>query len=726
MRNIFISSALLAVAALTIGGCSKVESEAAKDPALAAIDSEYLKSGGDGSNWASPGFSTDEQRHSPLDEINAENVGQLGIAWFADLPDARGHESTPVVVDGKMFVTGPWSKVFAFDAKSGKPLWNYDPGVDQARGVKACCDVVNRGVAFWKGQLFLGTIDGRLVSLDAATGKELWSQQTLDKEGNGTITGFPRIVKDKVVIGFGGAEFGVRGYVTAYDAATGKQAWRFYTTPNPNGVADGAASDSIMKTVYATWSKDKKPGDWHESGGGGTVWDAIVYDAELDQLYLGVGNGNPWNHKIRSNGEGDNLFLSSIVALNPDSGEYKWHYQETPGETWDYTATQPIILAKEERGGQQVPVLYHAPKNGFFFTIDRRNGKMLSAEPFIDGITWATGYDKTTGRPIENPEARYEVTGKLYLANPSALGAHNWHPMSYNPATGLVYIPAQYIGGAYMPPVAANEQERKPLGFNIGSATAAADLPDDVATVKAIKAATKGQLVAFNPKTGKPAWKVDQPAPWNGGTMTTAGNLVFQGDAMGRFKAFAADSGKQLLDIDVQSGVLTGASTYMVDGEQYVAFMTSKGGAFPLVSGYAAGASGQIPNIPRLIVLKLGGTAKLPDLPKAEPYVWKPPEQFGTAADIAAGQSNYQRYCLVCHNPGAVGNGVLPDLRKSGTIADADTFRSIIIDGILKERGMVSFKSVLTPAEAEQVRAYIISRGHYAKANDAQLRAAAK
>ena len=723
MRTKLITSAVLLAAALATMSCKKSESEGAKNPAFAAIDANYLKTGGDGSNWAMPGFSSNEQRFSPLDKINDGNVKDLGIAWHADLPDARGHESTPVVVDGKMFVTGPWSKVFAFDAKTGKPLWTFDPGVDKARGVKACCDVVNRGVAFWKGQLFLGTIDGRLLSLDATTGKEIWSEQTLDVAGNGTITGFPRIVKDKVVIGFGGAEFGARGYVTAYDAATGKKAWRFYTTPSPDGKPDGEASDSVMQKMYDTWSKDKKPGDWHESGGGGTVWDAIVYDAELDQLYLGVGNGNPWNHGIRSNSEGDNLFVSAVVALNPDTGVYKWHYQETPGETWDYTATQPIVLANEERDGKQMKVLYHAPKNGFFFTIDRTNGKMLSAEPFIQGITWATGYDKTTGRPIENPVARYEKTGKLYLANPSALGAHNWHPMSYNPATGLVYIPAQQMGGAFMPPAAANDG-RKPIGFNVGGAMATADLPDDIAMVKAIKAATRGQLVAFNPKTGKAAWTVDQSTPWNGGTMTTAGNLVFQGDAVGMFNAYAADTGKLLLSVPVQSGVLTGASTYMVDGEQYVAFMTSKGGAFPLVTGYAAGASGQIPNIPRLIVMKLGAKGKLPDLPKTIAHVWNPPAQTGTPADIAAGQSSYQRYCLVCHNPGAVGNGVLPDLRKSGVIADAATFKQVVIDGMLKERGMISFASVLKPEEAEQVRAYIISRSHYAKANDAGLRAA--
>ncbi|TSB01285.1 PQQ-dependent dehydrogenase, methanol/ethanol family [Sphingorhabdus contaminans] len=691
-------------------------------PGFAAIDGEYLKTGGDGSNWAMTGFSYNEQRHSPLTQINADNVKDLGIAWFADLPDARGQEATPVVVDGKMFVSTAWSKVLAFDAKTGKPLWSFDPEVDKARGVKACCDVVNRGVAFWKGSVFVGTIDGRLISLDASTGKQLWSAQTLDPKSNGTITGVPRVVKDKVVIGFGGAEFGARGYVTAYDADTGKQVWRFYTTPNPKGEPDGAASDEILKTsAIKTWSAKPKKGDWRESGGGGTVWDAIVYDAELDQLYLGVGNGNPWNHGVRSNGEGDNLFLSSIVALKPDTGEYVWHYQETPAESWDYTATQPIILATEKRDGKDVKVLYHAPKNGFFFTIDRVSGKMLSADPFIDGITWAKGYDLKTGRPIENPEARYEKTGKLYLANPSPLGAHNWHPMSYNPATGLVYIPALYIGGAYMPPAAPNEQERKPLGFNTGGAMATADLPDDVNFVKAVKAAITGKLVAFDPRTGKAKWTVDHPASWNGGTMTTAGNLVFQGTAMGEFRAYAADSGKQLLNLNVQSGVLSGASTYMVDGEQYVAFLTSKGGAFPLVIGYAGATSSAIPNIPRLIVLKLGGKVALPALPETPPYVWDPPAKFGTAADIAAGQSNFQRYCLVCHGPGAVGNGVLPDLRKSAAIADAGTWKSVVIDGVLKGNGMVSFAAVLTPKEADQVRAYVVTRAHYGKEHDAAL-----
>lgn len=716
------------LAALAVTGCKLADNNpGAKDPEFAKIDGEFLKTGGNGDDWAFPAYSYGEQRHSPLTQINDKNVSELGIAWFADMPDARGHESTPVEVDGTLYVTGPWSKVFAFEAKTGKPLWQFDPGVDKARGVKACCDVVNRGVAFWKGKLFVGTIDGRLIALDAKTGGEIWSVQTLDPKSNGTITGFPRVVKDKVIIGNGGSEFGARGFVTAYNVDTGKQVWRFYTVPNPKGEPDNAASDKVMKELaYDTWSKEPKKHDWRESGGGGTVWDAIVYDHELDQLYLGVGNGNPWNHGIRSNSEGDNLFLSSIVALDPDTGEYKWHYQETPAESWDYTATQPIILANEKRHGKDVKVLYHAPKNGFFFTIDRTNGKLLSANPFISGITWATGYDLATGRPIENPEARYEKTGKLYMANPSALGAHNWHPMSYNPATGLVYIPAQQLGGAYMPPMAPNEQGRSSMGFNTGGAIATADVPDDFNMVKAIQAVTTGQLVAFNPKTGKAQWTVNYPTPWNGGTMTTAGNLVFQGDAMGKFNAYAADTGKLLYSLDVQSGVLTGASTYLVDGEQYVAFMTSKGGAFPLVSGYVSGASQEVPNIPRLVVLKLGAKGKLPPLPPAEEWVWNPPAQFGSPELIAAGQSNYQRYCLVCHAPGAVGSGVLPDLRKSGTIADAATFKSIVYDGILAKNGMASFKPVLKPEEVEAIRAYLVSRAHFAKANDAKFKVSRK
>ncbi len=688
------------------------------------VNAEYLASGGDGSNWAMTGFSYDEQRHSPLDQINDTNVDQLGIEWFADLPDARGQEATPVVVDGKMYITTAWSKVFAYDAATGEALWNYDPEVPGETAVKACCDVVNRGLAYWKGKLFVGTLDGRLVSLDANSGDELWSVQTLDPESNGTITGVPRVFKDKVIIGNGGAEFGVRGFVTAYDVESGEKAWRFYTTPNPKGEADGEASDTILAKASETWSGPDKAqkGDWRESGGGGTVWDAIVYDAELDQLYIGVGNGNSWNHGVRSAGEGDNWFISSVVALNPDTGEYIWHYQETPAETWDFTATQPIILANQMVDGEERKVLYHAPKNGFFFTIDRKTGVPISAEPFIEGVNWATGYDKETWRPIENPEARFYKTGKPFLALPSALGAHNWHPMSYNPSTGLVYIPAQKVAAAYIP-ASGLDAERKKLGFNTNVSNAGFSLPDDVNFVRAAIAATTGQLVAFDPRTGKAAWTIDQQTPWNGGTLSTAGNLVFQGNALGEFNAYSADKGTKLFSLPVQSGVLAGASTYSVNGEQYVAFLTSKGGAFPLVAGYAGGAANPIPSIPRLIVLKLGAKGELPALPEQAPYEWNAPDQFGDAAQIADGEQSFLRYCMVCHGAGAVGGGVVPDLRKSGTIADKDTWKSIVYDGILKDRGMVGFSSVMDETQADNIRAYVIGRAEQAEKDDAAITA---
>ncbi|WP_188238228.1 PQQ-dependent dehydrogenase, methanol/ethanol family [Sphingopyxis sp. LK2115] len=717
MAKRVFSAALLGCAVLALAACN-----ASKDEAVAAgslDDAEkasetLLKTGGNGDDWGAIGYSYDEQRFSPLTDINDRNVGELGIAWFADLEDARGQEATPVVVDGVMYVTHAWSKVSAWDAATGRPLWKFDPQVPGERAVHACCDVVNRGVAVWGDKLFVGALDGRLIALDKKTGKELWSTQTFDASKPYTITGAPRVVKDMVLIGNGGAEFGVRGYVTAYDADTGKLRWRFYTAPNPNKERDGAASDDIFASKgNATWSDT---GEWQTSGGGGTVWDAIVYDKDLDQIYLGVGNGNPWNHGTRSNGVGDNWFLSSIVALDATTGAYKWHYQETPAETWDYTATQPIILAEQAVDGRPTKVLYHAPKNGFFFTIDRATGKLIDAKPFVDGINWASGYDLATGRPIENPQARFYKTGKPFIAIPGALGAHNWHPMSYNPATGLVYIPAQQIPQAYLADMNALDR-RKLLGFNVGTSLTGTMMPDDKAAYRAAVAATTGRLVAFDPRTGKVAWGVDHPAAWNGGTMTTAGNLVFQGTSTGRFRAYAADTGKQLLDLDMQSGIVSAPSTFRVGGVQYVAFQTSKGGAFPLVAGVAGGVTRKLPNIPRLVVLKLGGTAQLPALPKTTTLAWNPPPPFGTAAQVATGKALFGRYCIVCHGDSAIGNGFTPDLRISGTLANADAWKAVIIDGALKDRGMVSFAKVLAPADAESIRAYVIERSNWTKAN---------
>ena len=442
MKSVFgVSSCALATALwlMPIG-----QSGAVTPIRAANVDARRLAAAAaEPANWMTHGGTYAEQRYADLEQIDTGNVGKLGLAWSYDLDTNRGQEATPLIVDGTMYTTTAWSKVVALDAATGKEKWTYDPEVPMDRGHAACCDVVNRGVAAYKGMIFVGALDGRLIALDAETGKVKWSTVTFDQKQPYTITGAPRIVKGNVIIGNGGAELGVRGYVTAYNAMTGKKVWRFYTIPgDPAKGPDGEASDDVLKAkAGASWS-----GKFWQAGGGGTVWDAIVYDEELDRLYIGVGNGSPWNHQVRSEGKGDNLFLSSVVALDPDTGKYVWHYQGTPGETWDFTQTQPIMLATLNIEGRPRKVLMQAPKNGFFYVIDRETGKLISAKGFVPQ-TWTTGVDMATGRPIEVPEQRFRKSSAL--VQPSALGAHNWHPMAFSPKTGLVYLPAQEVPVAY-------------------------------------------------------------------------------------------------------------------------------------------------------------------------------------------------------------------------------------------------------------------------------------
>ncbi|WP_348674779.1 PQQ-dependent dehydrogenase, methanol/ethanol family, partial [uncultured Abyssibacter sp.] len=627
-----VTPALAAVlcTGLVVSACSKTPSDdapaatAAPDRKTAWVDGDRLISADQApGEWMSHGRTYDEQRYSPLDRITDGNVADLGLAWQFKLDVDRGTEATPIVVDGVMYTTGAYSIVYALDPVSGELLWKYDPGVDRSIAGRGCCGVVNRGVAPWKGKLYLGAYDGRLIALDARTGEEVWSTQTVDTTKNYTVTGAPRIIDGKVIIGNGGAELGVRGYVSAYDAATGEMLWRWYTVPgDPAQPAENAAMEAAQKT----WFGDV----YYKQGGGGTVWDSMAYDPELDLLYIGTGNGSPWNINYRSEGKGDNLYLSSIVALKPDTGEYVWHYQTTPGDSWDYTATQHIVLADIPIDGDMRKVLMQAPKNGFFYVIDRETGELISAEAFVP-INWASGIDIETGRPIKTGLADYSETPKLVL--PSPYGAHNWQPMSYNPRTGLVYIPAQITGHLF------EDEGKVPAHalnlWNVGLKPM--KIPEDPAELEAVGAQFAGQLLAWDPVRQEAAWTADYASPWNGGTLTTAGNLVFQGTADGRVTAYAADSGELLWESPANTGVIAAPMTYAIDGEQYVTFMAGWGGAFALVAGGAVEDIVRRQSESRVLTFKLGADGKLPP-PKNTPVpIPTPPELTASTDQIEAG-----------------------------------------------------------------------------------------
>ena len=660
------------------------------------VDGARITAANGNGDWLSVGRTYDEQRFSPLTKVDTKSVGQLGLAWYHEFDTDRGQEATPVIVDGVMYTTTAWSKVFAFDAKTGAEKWSFDPKVDGSKGYDACCDVVNRGVAVWKGKVYFGTLDGRLIALDAATGKPVWSTQTTDNSQPYTITGAPRIIKDKVMIGNGGAEYGVRGYLSAYDAATGKMVWRFYTTPNKDGKPDGAASDKIMaEKGNATWFGN----GWKETGGGGTVWDSMAYDPDLDILYVGVGNGSPWNRIMRSDDKGDNIFLSSILALKPDTGEYVWHYQTTPGESWDYTATQHIILADLTVNGAPRKVLMQAPKNGFFYVLDRATGALISAKNFVP-VTWATGVDPKTGRPIENPAARYQKAPALQFPGP--LGAHNWHPMSFNPKEGLVYIPAQLDPFAY---TNLPGYKHKQGGWNLGLDFLANAFPDDKAQIKGLKAMFRGQLIAWDPVAQKARWTVEHPYFWNAGIMSTAGGLVFQGNGEGELVAYDAANGAKLWSYKTENGIVAAPSTYEIDGEQYVAVMVGYGGGAPTSASAVLRDRPRLPG--RLMVFKLGGkaVAKPYDIPQVANLDLTGVSSTG---DAKAGFALYHNNCQVCHGP-SVSGSFLPDLKKSQMLLTADNWKSVVIDGAKKANGMASFARFMSPKDAEDVRAYVLT-----------------
>ena len=702
-----IGHRVLTAAIVAVSVCSAALAAGKAGGGAATVDgARIIAADKEPQNWLAHGRTYGEQRYSPLAQVNDRNVDKLGLAWSFATATTRGLQASPIVVDGTMYTTGTWSVVWALDAKSGKELWTYDPEVPRAWGRYLCCDAVNRGVAVWKGAVYVGTIDGRLVSLDAKTGAKRWEVNTIDRTKPYSITGAPRVVKGKVLIGNGGADMGVRGYLSAYDADTGKLVWRFYTVPgNPKDGFEHAELEMAAKT----WN-----GEWWVGGGGGTVWDSIAYDPELDTLYVGTGNGSPWSRDIRSPGGGDNLFLSSILALDPDTGQLKWYYQTTPRENWDYTATQHIILADLVIDGKKRKVLMQAPKNGFFYVIDRVTGELLSADKFAP-VTWASHVDLKTGRPVETEIANYSRETRLIV--PAPLGAHNWHPMAFNPKTGLVYIPAMQQMFPYS--LSSDFKNtgkfvRRDMFWNPGIDWNQA-LDTTVSLMQQLGGVLppdRGYLKAWDPLKKKTVWEIEHPAFWNGGLLTTAGNLLIQGTGDGRLVAYAADTGRVLWALPTAVGIVAPPVTYEVDGVQFIAVMAGYGGAGPLTSGDPRTmATGKYQNDGYVLAFKLGGKAAMPKIAEKNSTIPEPPRMEATAAALENGKYAYMRTCMVCHGALVVSGGVVPDLRMLPAEKHA-LFKEIVYDGVIHGAGMPRLGDLLNEQDVHDIQAYIISRAN--------------
>jgi quinohemoprotein ethanol dehydrogenase len=653
---------------------------------------------GTGDNWSAHGGGIDESGFSRLDAINAQTIGKLGLAWSLDLDDERTLQATPLAVDGALYFTGSYGNIYAVDGASGKVLWKYDPATpdhnpDKLRYVLP----VNRGAAYADGRVFIGTLDGRLIAVDAKTGKLAWSAETVARDSKHTITGAPRTFGDKVIIGNGGGDFGARGYVTAYDQKTGKQVWRFYTVP---GSPEENKGDPAMERAAATWS-----GEYWKTGTGGTVWNGITFDPEMNRVYIGTGNSGPFDPSVRSPGNGDNLYLTSIVALDAGTGQYIWHYQMNPREAWDYKSTANMISATIPIDGKPRKVLMQAPTNGFFYVLDRSDGKLISAGK-IGKVTWADSIDINTGRPVEAKNIRYE-TGEATLW-PGPNGAHNWQDMSYNPKSGLVYIPYMQLGMKFI---------KKPDVLGGLAMEPVMQDPED----------GKGALVAYDPVAQKVKWKVQHPFMWNGGTLSTSGNLVFQGTADGFFSAYDAESGKRLWRFNAGLGIIAPPISFAAGGRQYVSVLVGYGGTNILGGtsmniGWKYGAQKR-----RLLTFALDGKAVLaPSAPRStEIQPIDDPAIRISQADAALGQPLFTGNCAACHGLDAVSGGApAPDLRESPIALQSDTLWQVVHDGALLKRGMPPFKD-LTRQQSDQIHAFIRARARAALGTGRQLPAAA-
>lgn len=662
---------------------------AVERPLSAAAQSARLKllDGRERDDWPAYGRTYGEQHYSPLDQINAGTVKQLGLAWYYDLPPGNPL-SNPIEVDGKLFTSTGYSVVRAFDAVSGKLLWTFDPEAAAKAGERLRQGWGSRGLAWWNGKIYVGTQDGRLIAIDAATGKALWSSQTTEPGDDRFISGAPRVLDGKVIIGHGGADAArTRGYVTAYDAETGRQLWRFFTVP---GDPAKGFEDEAQAMSAKTWS-----GQWWKNGGGGTVWNAMTYDSETNSVFLGTGNGAPWNYKARSEGKGDNLFLCSIVALDADTGRYKWHYQVNPAENWDYNASQDMQLADMKIGSVRRKVLVQAPKNGFLYVLDRATGELLSADRYAAKITWASHIDPHSGRPVENPAARVPGNARFDMW-PSSLGAHSWLPSSLSPQTGYVYIPVIEYGMRY--------SQVAPFSWKAGNQISGGMNMDAIPGARG-----SSTLLAWDPASRKPVWRIHTSGLYGGGVLSTGGNLVFQGQTDGKFHAFDARTGKELWSFDAKSPVLAPPISYRVGGRQYVTVITGMGASMGVMNSAISGdrTFDYRQQSRRVLTFALGETARLPEAQAVETGFAEDPDYRENPQSAARGLKVYN-HCVVCHGGALMTTGTAPDLRRSAVPPSSEAFSKIVHAGALASVGMPRFQE-LTERELEDLRQYIRS-----------------
>jgi quinohemoprotein ethanol dehydrogenase len=656
MREIAVASKIAGfLSFLRLGACAWFL--AAPVYAGTIVDTHAIADESQGRNWLSVGRSYSENRYSPLDQINDQNIKRLGLAWYLDLPTQGPLQATPLAVDGVLYFSAMLGKVYAVDGRNGGVLWQFDPDLaHHAMNERSVIWNVNRGVAFWKDKVYVGTTDGRLVALDAKSGRVIWSTQTFDEEDRSkTISGAPRVFNGKVIIGNGG-ESGTRGYVTTYDAETGHKIWRFYTVP---GDPSKGFENSAMAMAAGTWH-----GEWWKGGGNGTVWDSITYDPDFNRVYIATANGTPINANERGSGGGDNLFVASIVALDGNSGEYVWHYQLNPGETWDYDAVAQMVLADVSIAGKPRKILIQAPKNGFFYVIDRANGQLISAEK-LGKVTWAERIDLKSGRPIEASGIR--DLNKPFMIWPSAFGLHNWQAMSFDPKTGLVYIPKMNLGMSMGP----QNMQFKPVDADDGT----------------------GSLLAWDPISRQKRWEVELGSSfWNGGVLSSAGNVVFQGTGDGHFSAYSAATGRTLWQFNAGLGIEAAPITYLVNGVQYVSILVAYGGAISLAQFHDYGwRYGEQPR--RLLTFALDKNAVLP--------LGAPPRFTVKAIDDPAlvidqnlaekGVKAYQR-CARCHGIQLQSRSSFArDLRESELASTWEGFKLVVLGGAMSALGMPIF-----------------------------------